>query len=126
MTTGLDRALTGMALGRLALGAASRLSPRATAGPLGAAGRMTPELDYMTRVFGARAIALGLGFLSARGPDRDRWQRLAFGVDVSDTLAGLAQLRRGEGDAGMGVALTALTGTYALLGGAKVLRDLRR
>lgn len=122
--TRLQRALTGLAVGRILLGGASRLAPMSLSeSTMGI--RPTPELDYMTRIFGARAVALGLGYLTSRGAERRRWQRLAFGVDVSDTLVGISQLRRGEGEAALGVALTALTGAYALVGAAKVLHDLR-
>lgn len=122
---GLDRALAGLALGRIALGAPSRLSPRGTARAFGAAGATSPELDYMTRVFGIRAVALGLGWLTSDGAARSRWQRLAFMCDVSDTVAGIGHLRRRDMPLGPALATTALTGGYMLVGAAKVLRDLR-
>ncbi len=123
--SGLDRALAGLALGRLALGAPSRLSPRGTARAFGAGRAASPELDYMTRVFGIRAVALGLGWLTSEGAARTRWQRLAFMCDVSDTVAGIGHLRRRDMPLGQTLATTALTGGYMLVGGAKVLRDLR-
>lgn len=121
----IERALAGLALGRIALGAASRLAPGATARAFGAGHAQTPELDYMTRIFGNRAIALGSGWLLSRGDTRDTWQRLAFGVDLSDTLAGLGHLRRRDVPFGSALALTAFTGGYMLVGGAKLARDLR-
>ncbi|HMJ04597.1 MAG TPA: nuclear transport factor 2 family protein [Conexibacter sp.] len=122
---GLDRALAGLALGRIALGAPSRLSPRGTARVFGAGGATSPELDYMTRVFGIRAVALGLGWLTSDGTARRRWQRLAFMCDVSDTVAGIGHLRRRDMPRGPALATTALTGGYMLVGAARVLRDLR-
>lgn len=122
---GLDRALAGLALGRLALGAPSRVSPRRTARAFGAAGAASPELDYMTRVFGIRAVALGLGWLTSEGAARTRWQRLAFMCDVSDTVAGVGHLRRRDMPRVQALATTALTGGYMLVGAAKVLRDVR-
>ena len=60
--TGLDRAvetgLLSMAIGRLAGGAASRVSPSGTARFFGAATERSPELDYVVRVCGIRAMAL--------------------------------------------------------------------
>jgi len=121
----LDRALAGLALGRIALGAPSRLAPRATARAFGAARASSPQLDYMTRVFGIRAIALGLGWLSSEGAARRRWQRLAFMCDVSDTVAGIGHLRRRDLPRPQALATTALTAGYALVGGLRVARDLR-
>lgn len=120
---GLDRALAGLALGRIALGAPSRLSPRGTARAFGVRGT-SAELDYMTRVFGIRAVALGLGWLTSDGAARRRWQRLAFMCDVSDTVAGVGHLRRRDLPLGSALATTALTGGYLLVGGLRVARDL--
>jgi len=121
----LDRALAGLAIGRLALGAPSRLVPRGMARALGARRAANPELDYMTRVFGIRAVALGLGWLSTDGGARRRWQRLAFLCDLSDTLAGIGHLRRRDLPRGQAIATTALTGGYALVGALRVAADAR-
>lgn len=120
-----ERALVGLALGRIALGAPSRLAPRATARAFGAGRAANPELDYMTRVFGIRAVALGLGWLTSEGAARRRWQRLAFMCDVSDTVAGIGHLRRRDLPRPQALATTALTGGYALVGALRVARDLR-
>ena len=120
----LERALAGLALGRIALGAPSRLAPRGMARAFGAGRAANPELDYMTRVFGIRAVALGLGWLSSEGAARRRWQRLALMCDVSDTLAGLGHLRRRDLPRGQALATTALTAGYALVGALRVARDL--
>ena len=118
------RPLTGLAIGRLVLGASSRLAPHATARAFGAADPGSPELAYMSRIFGARAIALGSGYLLSRGEVRRRWQRIALGVDVSDTIAGIGQLRRKDVPRPAALAVTALTGAYAAVGAAKLVRDL--
>jgi hypothetical protein len=122
----IERALAALAVGRIALGAASRLAPGPMARASGAGARRTPELDYMTRIFGARAIALGSGWLLSRGGARDTWQRLAFGVDLSDTLAGAGHLRRRDIPRASALASLALTGSYMLVGAAKVAHDLGR
>ena len=119
-----ERALAGLALGRIALGAPSRLAPRGTARAFGAGGTANPELDYMTRVFGIRAIALGLGWLASGGAARRRWQRLAFMCDVSDTLAGIGHLHRRDLSRAQALATTALTGGYALVGALRVASDM--
>lgn len=119
-----ERALAGLALGRIALGAPSRVAPRGTARAFGAGRTPNPELDYMTRVFGIRAIALGLGWISTDGAARRRWQQLAFMCDVSDTLAGIGHLRRRDLPRAQALATTALTGAYALVGAARVAREL--
>jgi SnoaL-like domain len=119
-------ALTALAVGRLVLGALSRVSPRAAAGAFGAGGATSPELDYMTRIFGARALALGTGYLVSRGEARRTWQRIALGVDVSDTIAGIGHLRRGDVPTRSAVMLTALTGAYAAVGAAQLARDVTR
>lgn len=119
----VDTGLIAMAIGRLALGAASRLAPGATARAFGAGAARTPELDYVTRVFGIRAIALGLGYLSTTGDGRRRWQRLAFLCDISDTIAGAGDLLRGEVRRSSAVRATLLTGAYAVIGAARIARD---
>jgi hypothetical protein len=120
----LGRALAGLAAGRIALGALSRFAPRRGAELFGAGTTMTPELDYMSRVFGARAFALGAGYLTSSGAARRRWQRLAFVCDVSDTVAGIGALRRGDVSRSSALALTAMTGGYALIGAARIAHDM--
>ena len=122
---GLDRALHGMAIGRIVLGVLARVSPEATTRLSGAGGSKGPEFDYITRVFGARAIALGTGYLASEGDARRLWQRLAFFCDVSDTIAGAGQLRNEEVPLVARVWLLSLTGGYAALGAARVLEDAR-
>lgn len=121
-----DRALAALAAGRFVLGLLSRAAPRRTARMFGAGHAATPELNYMTRIFGARAFALGTGYLLSHGSARRLWQRLAFVCDVSDTLAGIGDLRRGEVGRASALAATGLTGTYTAIGGARVARDIRR
>ena len=113
-----------MALGRLALGALSLASPDRAATSFGMEGEMTPELAYMARIFGIRAIALGSGYLLSDGDARPLWQRLAFMCDISDTITGLGHMRRSDLPGRSAAALTALTGTYAAFGAARVLEDI--
>ncbi|MBO2463440.1 hypothetical protein [Actinomadura violacea] len=115
-------ALRGLAAGRIVLGAAALVAPNAMARASGV--RPTPELGYMTRIFGARAIALGLGYLTASGRDRSRWQRLALLVDVLDTAHGAARLARGGLPRPTALGYTSLTGAYMAVGAARLARDL--
>ena len=119
----LQITLRGMAAGRIALGAASLAAPGALARALGV--QQTPELDYMTRIFGARAVALGLGYLTTPEAERPRWQRLSLMVDITDTAHGAAHLVRGDLPRPAAVAMVALTGGYMTVGATRLVRDVR-
>ena len=121
----MNAALAGLAIGRIVLGLLGRFAPKRSAELFGAGDAMTPELDYMAKVFGARAFALGTGYLTSTGAARRRWQRLAFVCDVSDTIAGIGSLGRGDMPRPTALALTAMTGGYALVGGARIASDVR-
>lgn len=115
-----DRALDVLAIGRIVLGLASLASPAALSRLAGTA--HSPELSYLTRIYGARAIALGTSYLLAAADERTRLQLLSLGVDVSDTVTGAGHLmRRDTSGRGMTM-LTALTGTYALVGAVNAVR----
>ncbi|WP_236567303.1 hypothetical protein [Nocardia sp. CY41] len=118
----LAGALRGLALGRVALGSAAVLAPRTLSKRLGV--RPTPELEYMTRIFGARAIALGLGYLTAPAEELPRWQRLALLVDILDTAHGGVRILRSDVPRPTAVALVALTGSYMLVGATRLAADL--
>ncbi|MCF8612240.1 hypothetical protein L5G28_19040 [Gordonia sp. HY285] len=115
-------ALRGLAVGRIALGVASLVAPGTLARGLGV--QQTPELDYLTRIFGARAIALGLGYLTTPAAERPRWQRLALMVDITDTAHGTAHLVRGDLPKPAAVAMVALTGSYMTVGATRFVRDM--
>ncbi|BDT96309.1 MULTISPECIES: hypothetical protein [Nocardia] len=118
----LAGALRGLAVGRIALGSAAVLAPRTLSKRLGV--RPTPELEYMTRIFGARAIALGLGYLTAPAEELPRWQRLALLVDILDTTHGGVRILRSDVPRPTAVALVALTGGYMLVGATRLATDL--
>lgn len=111
-----------MAVGRIALGAGSVLAPKALARVLGV--QPTGEVAYLTSVFGGRAIALGAAYLLADGTERQRLQRLGLGVDVSDTVAGMGHLVRGDAPRPAMAAMVVLTGSYAAIGAARSVTDL--
>jgi hypothetical protein len=115
-------ALRGLALGRIVLGAAALAAPDALARAFGI--HPTPELRYMTRIFGARGMVLGLGYLTASPADRPRWQRLALLVDTIDTAHGTAHIARNDVPRTASLPLVLLTGSYMSLGAARLAQDL--
>ncbi|WP_020667378.1 hypothetical protein [Amycolatopsis nigrescens] len=121
----LDRAFLTAAAGRIAWGALALAAPRLNARLAGVGDRATPEVVYLTRIFGARAIALGLGYLGGDEPARRRWQRVCLFVDTADTAGGLGHLLRGDVRRGSALAMTLLTGSYAVLGGIGLLNRRR-
>ena len=56
----------------------------------------TASLNYMNRVFGVRAISLGVGYLSSRGEARRLWHRLWLLCDSADTVMGAGMAARGQ------------------------------
>ncbi|WP_436699683.1 hypothetical protein [Nocardioides sp. BYT-33-1] len=119
---GADRpdSLDLLAWGRIGLGLASLVGPATTARAFGITA--TPELGYLTRIYGGRAIALGAAYLLSTGGDRDRLQLLSLGVDLSDTVTGLGHLVRRDSSPRAMAMVTALTGTYAALGARRAVR----
>jgi hypothetical protein len=106
----LGAAMAGLAAFRIALGAAGWIAP----GPLTRAygvpeDRITPELEYMTRVFGVRAVALGVGYLASSGEARRLWHRLWLLCDAADTVMGAGMLATGRLSAERGIAALATT-----------------
>ena len=106
----IGAAMAGLAGFRIALGTASWIAP----GPLARAygvpeDRMTPELEYMTRVFGIRAVALGVGYLASSGEARGLWHRLWLLCDAADTVMGAGMLASGRLSPERGVSALATT-----------------
>lgn len=120
----LTGALRGLAIGRIVLGVVSLAAPNVLAKASRVSG--TPELVYMTRIFGVRAIALGLGYLTSPTSEQFRWQRLALMVDVTDTVHGTAHLIRGDIPRVSAAALVVLTGGYMSVGATRLAKDLAR
>jgi hypothetical protein len=108
--------MTGLAVFRIALGSAAWFAPGGIARVFGVpARRVTPELEYMNRVFGVRAVALGVGYLASSGKARDLWHRLWLLCDAADTVMGARMVARGE--------LPPITGSAGLVttGGAMAI-----
>ena len=108
--------MTGLAVFRIVLGAFAWCAPRAMNRAFGVPrDQDSPALDYMNRVFGVRAVSLGVGYLAAGDEGRRLWHRLWLLCDVADTAMGTAMVARGR--------LRLLTAVQALLitGGATAI-----
>lgn len=114
-------ALSLMALGRVILAGISLVAPRGFAKILGVT--PSPELTYMTRIYGARAFAMGLGYFTSGTTERHRWRRLALVVDTTDTVNGFGHLVRRDLPLRAALSMVALTGTYAAIGATKVATE---
>jgi len=87
--------VTGLALGRMAVGIASFAAPDATARLLGLDRAARTQTAYVTRLFGAREIALGALTAAARGPALRPLVLAGVAVDLADAATGLAGARQG-------------------------------
>ncbi|MDD7815145.1 hypothetical protein PP713_21525 [Mycobacterium sp. CSUR Q5927] len=114
-------ALSLMALGRVILAVISLVAPRGFAKILGVT--PSPELTYMTRIYGARAFAMGLGYLTSGTKERRRWRRLGLVVDTTDTVNGFGHLVRRDLPLRAALSMVALTGTYAAIGATNVATE---
>ena len=126
LSAGIARALVGMAAIRIGLGAVSRVRPGWALAMFGAAHARTPEIDYVVRVFGIRAVALGAGYLSSSGAAQRRWRYLALVCDVSDVVTSVADMARGRITPSVARRSAALTGGFAAIGLAALRPDLEQ
>jgi hypothetical protein len=107
----MQSAMRGLAQFRIVLGAATWLAPRTMNRVFG-----VPKADesaaliYMNRVFGVRAVSLGVGYLASTGEARDLWHRLWLLCDSADTLMGAGMAARGRFPAQTAVQALAVTG----------------
>ena len=113
MAVTAQRAMNGLAIFRIALGAFAWIAPRTMNRLFG----VPPEHDtysllYMNRVFGVRAVALGAGYLASSGEGRRLWHRLWLLCDSADTVMGARMAATGE------LPATAAAQALAITGGA--------
>jgi hypothetical protein len=102
--------MAGLAAFRIVLGTASWIAPRPLARAYGLPDdRVTSDLEYMTRVFGVRAVALGVGYLASSGDSRRLWHRMWLLCDTADTAMGLGMMARGRLDPKLGAGALATT-----------------
>jgi uncharacterized membrane protein len=104
-----------LAAGRIILGVTSLVTPRAFATAVGVV-NPSDELSYMTRVYGARAVAMGTGYLTATPHEQARWAKLSLAIDISDTTAGIGQAFQQPSSRRPVALMIGLTATYAAVG----------
>ena len=99
--------VTGLALGRIAIGVGALASPDLASKLFRLDGANNPQLPYMTRMFGSREIALGAVTLVAKGAARRKLVALGIFVDGADAFAGYDAMRTGSVTNSVGIGLTA-------------------
>ncbi len=104
-------AMRSLAAFRIGVGAFAWLAPRTMNRAFGVPRQDdSPALQYMNRVFGIRAVSLGIGYLTSSGDARKLWHRLWLLCDAADTVMGAAMVARGELRGSTAVEALALTG----------------
>lgn len=98
--------ITGLALGRLAIGAVALASPDLTGKLFRLETKDNPQLPYMMRMFGSREIVLGAVTLVAKGKARRKLVGVGIAVDGADAFAGLDAMRTGAVTQSVGLGLT--------------------
>ncbi len=116
--------VTGLSLGRIAIGVGALAAPTSTAKLLGLDPVANPQLGYFGRMFGAREIALGAVTLVARGSLRRNLTLVGIAVDGADAASGALELAGGAvpkrtGITLIGAALGAVGGGVAGLASSR-------
>jgi hypothetical protein len=81
--------VTGLSLGRIAVGAVSFAKPDLAASLFGLDVVNNPQGPYLARLFGSREIALGALTLVSRGSTRRNLVLAGIGVDLADAVTGV-------------------------------------
>ena len=84
--------VTGISLGRIAIGVGALASPSATAKLFGLDPAANPQLGYFGRMFGAREIALGAVTLMSKGAARRNLTMVGIAVDGADAASGFLEM----------------------------------
>src|SRR5689334_21794273 len=100
--------VTGLSLGRIAIGVGSIASPQLTARVFGLSPKDNPQMGYFTRMFGVREIALGALTLMAKGDTRRTLVTAGVAVDAGDALTGVIGLARKDIPRFAGITLVAV------------------
>jgi hypothetical protein len=110
-----------LAAGRILIAAAALALPRQFARLIGVAD--SPELTFMTRVYGVRALAMGLAYLTGGQNERHRWKRFGLLVDTTDTASGIVHVLRRDVGLRASLSMLALSASYTLIGAIKLTAD---
>ena len=81
--------MTGLSLGRIAVGAVSFAKPSLAASMFGLDIANNPQGPYLARLFGSREIAIGTATLLARGTTKRNLVLAGIGVDLADAATGV-------------------------------------
>src|SRR3954451_23221594 len=81
---------------RFVLGPTAWFAPKFFMVAMGMDPFKNPQAGYMSRLFGVRDVALGLGLVSTRGDARRLWWRLGILCDLGAAAAGVVSARHGE------------------------------
>lgn len=108
--------ITGLAYGRIAIGAMSLLSPSLTARLFLLNPKTNPQLSYMGRMFGSREIALGAITLASSGEARRRLVQLGVAVDGADAYTGIVTAASGAVPKKAGFLLTVVAAAAVATG----------
>jgi hypothetical protein len=111
-----DRRLLALIGGRLVVGGGALLAPRLTGRVFGIDPDQNPAAPYVGRLFGVRAVLMGLSLAASTGDEREHQLRGGVAVDIVDALAAIAALRTGGLDARAGAAAFAAAVAEAALG----------
>lgn len=112
--------VTGLALGRIAIGVGALAAPDLATKLFRLDGANNPQLSYMIRMFGSREVALGAVTLVAKGSARRKLVALGVLVDGADAFAGYDAMRTGAVTNSVGVGLVAPAVAAVLAGGVGV------
>ena len=82
--------VTGLNIGRVVLGGLALVSPTSAAKVVGLDPVANRQLNYMTRMFGAREVALGALTLASTGQRQRDLVLTGIAVDATDTFSGVA------------------------------------
>ena len=115
--------ITGLAYGRVTVGLLALVSPRRVEKLLGLDPRINPQMSPLTRMFGAREVALGGLTLATSGDARERLIQVGVAVDGIDLVAGLAAATSGAMSKKDGIRL-ALVAAGSVATGVKGLQDV--
>ena len=108
--------ITGLAYGRIAIGAMSLLSPSLTARLFLLNPKTNPQLSYMGRMFGSREIALGAITLASSGEARRRLVQLGIAVDGADAYTGIVTAASGAVPKKTGILLSVVAAAAVATG----------
>ena len=81
--------VTGLSLGRIAVGVLSFVQPGLVAKMFGLDLEKNPQGPYFARLFGSREVAIGTATLLARGKTRRNLVLAGIGVDLADAATGV-------------------------------------